>query len=212
MTCRSTTTNTWSVVAAGEPNGFLADVEQLQVVGVEVADQGCEAPRARIERRHDIVGALGREAIEGTPDDAVACFPDVGHQHVTDLQVDTHAHDGFREQRVTNPRATTQPASDLDEAFRLEDAQCFAHYWLRDAEAIHQLSLDRQRFAGWQLTPGDPGPEVRRDGQRRLRARRFVGPGLHVGEATGVRSSTVPRERRARRIGGARHVRKRKEG
>ena len=56
---------------------------------------------------------------------------------------------------MTHPGPAAEAATDLDEAFGLEDPQCLTYHALGDTELIHQLALDRQRFPRSQITSRD---------------------------------------------------------
>jgi hypothetical protein len=153
---------------SGQPDRRLADVEKLHVVGVEIPDQGGELLDAQVEGSHLILACPGGQALQRTGDDAVSCLPNIDHEDITDLQIDPHTHGGLGNRRVANPRATPEPAADLDQSLGLQDPECLARHSLGDAEVVHQLPLDREWLAGSELAFGNACSDVRRDGEGRF--------------------------------------------
>ena len=160
----------------------LADVEQLDVVRVEVADQLQELDHRRVEHPEVALGPLIGQTLDRGGDEPVAGTPDVSNRDFADLQEDPERDGSFGDRRMTHARTTTDPATYLDEALLLEDPQRLAHDPLRDAGLDHQFALHRQRLPDHEVASGNSLSELGGNGNRSFCLTRRRCGGGHGGD------------------------------
>jgi len=153
---------------AREPDRCFCHVEQLRVIGVELAHQHGEGRHAPIKHFHRGCGPFPGQALDGGADDAVPGGPRIEHGHVSELEIDAHTLGRFGDRGVPDTGPTAETPSHLDEALQLEDPERLSNDSPGRSEAVDQLALDRQGVTRLELAAHDELPDVCGDRMGRL--------------------------------------------